>query len=83
MGLLGLPGDLNCITDPGTREATFLILTGVSFQLAFRKKSLSPELGRLDLNQHAAEVARSAGKNLLANAIHTIGTAERTKERNA
>ncbi|MCU1294381.1 MAG: helicase [Bryobacterales bacterium] len=76
VGLLGLPGDLNCVTDPEAREATYLMLAEVSFQLGFRKKSLSPELGRLDLYQHAAEAARSAGKYFLANAIQTIGAAE-------
>jgi tetratricopeptide (TPR) repeat protein len=76
VGLLGVPGDLNCVTDPAAREATYLMLAEVSFQLGFRNKSLSPELGRLDLYQHAAEAARSAGKHLLANAIQTIGAAE-------
>ena len=55
------------------------MLTEVSFQLGFRKKSLSPELGRLDPYQHAAEAARSAGKFLLANAIQTIGAAEQAQ----
>ncbi len=76
VGLLGLPGELNCVTDSAARQTTYLMLTEISFQLGFRKKSLSPELGRLDLFQQAAEAARSGGKFLLANAIRTIGAAE-------
>jgi hypothetical protein len=55
VGLLGFPGDLNCVTDPAARQTTYLMLAEVCFQLGFRKKSLSPELGRLDPYQHAAE----------------------------
>jgi tetratricopeptide (TPR) repeat protein len=76
IGLLGVPGDINSVTDAAARGATYLMLTEVSFQLGFRKKSLSPELGRLDFYQYAAEAARSAGTYLLANAIQTIGAAE-------
>jgi tetratricopeptide (TPR) repeat protein len=76
VGLLGSAGDLHCITDLAAREATYLTLAEVCFQLGFRKKNLSPELGRLDLYQQAAEAARSAGKFQLANAIQTIGVAE-------
>src|SRR4051794_25547516 len=76
IGLLGVSGDINSVTDAAAREATYLMLTEVCFQLGFRKKSLSPELGRLDLYRHAAEAARSAGTYLLANAIQTIGAAE-------
>jgi tetratricopeptide (TPR) repeat protein len=77
VGLLGFPGDLNGITDPAAREATYLMLAEVCFQLGFRKKNLSPELGRLDLYHHAAEAARRARKFLLANAMQAIGAAER------
>lgn len=76
VSLLGMPGDVNCVTDPAAREAAYLMLAEVCFQLGFRKKTLSPELGRLDLYQHAAEAARSARKFLLANALQTIGAAE-------
>jgi tetratricopeptide (TPR) repeat protein len=76
VSLLGLPGDLNSVTDPDARNTTYLMLAEIAFQLGFRRKSLSPELGRLDLYQQAAEAARSAGKFLLANAIQTIGVAE-------
>jgi hypothetical protein len=79
IGLLGVPGDIASVTDAVARQATYLMLTEVSFQLGFRKKSLSPELGRLDLFQHAAEAARSAGTYLLANAIQTIGAAEQAQ----
>lgn len=54
-----------------------MTLAEVCFQLAFRKKSLSPELGRPDLYEQAAQAARSGGKFLLANAVQTIGAAER------
>ena len=79
VGLLGLPGDLNRVTDPAAREATYLLLAEVCFQLGFRKKSLSPELGRLDLYQHAAEAARSAGKFLLASVMEAVGAAEQSQ----
>jgi len=79
VGLLGLPGDLNRVTDPAARDATYLLLAEVCFQLGFRKKSLSPELGRLDLYQHAAEAARSAGKFLLASAMEAVGAAEQSQ----
>ena len=79
VGLLGLAGDLNSITDPAARATTYLMLAEIAFQLAFRRKSLSPELGRLDLYQQSAEAARSAGKFLLANAIQTIGAAEQAQ----
>jgi len=78
VALLGTPGELTCITDRETRQTAYLTLSEVSFQLGFRKKSLSPELGRLDLYEQAAEAARGAGKFLLANAMLAIGTAERT-----
>ena len=79
VGLLGLPGDLNRVTDPAARDATYLLLAEVCFQLGFRKKSLSPELGRLDLYQHAAEAARSAGKFLLASVMEAVGAAEQSQ----
>jgi tetratricopeptide (TPR) repeat protein len=77
--LLGLPGDLNRVTDAAAREATYLMLAEVAFQLGFRRKSLSPELGRLDLYEQSAEAARSGGKLLLANAIQFIGAAEKAQ----
>src|SRR6185437_14499713 len=44
VGLLGVAGELNSITDPAAREAAYLMLAEVAFQLGFRRKSLSPEL---------------------------------------
>src|SRR5436305_816449 len=79
ISLLGRPGDLNSVTDPAARETTYLMLAEVAFQLGFRRKSLSPELGRLDLYEQSAEAARSGGKFLLANAIQTIGATEQTR----
>jgi len=76
VALLGTPGDLTCVTDPEARQTAYLTLSEVCFQLGFRKKSLSPELGRLDLYDQAAEAARGAGKFALANAMQTIGAAE-------
>ena len=80
VGLLGLPGDLNSVTDPAAREATYLMLAEVAFQLGFRRKSLSPELGRFNLYEQSAEAARSGGKFLLENALQTIGAAEQAQE---
>jgi hypothetical protein len=77
VALLGAPGDLTCVTDTEARQTAYLTLSEVCFQLALRKKTLSPELGRLDLYEQAAEAARGAGKFLLANAMLGIGTAER------
>ncbi|MFL6417119.1 MAG: hypothetical protein ACJ74Y_15765 [Bryobacteraceae bacterium] len=78
VGLLGRPGDLNSVTDRAARDATYLMLAEVAFQLGFRRKSLSPELGRLDLYEQSAEAARGGGQFLLANAIQSIGAAEQT-----
>lgn len=78
VALLGLPGDINCVTDPAARDAAHLMLAEVCFQLGFRNKNMSPELGRLDLYEHAAEAARGAQKIFLANAIQAIGAAERS-----
>jgi len=78
VALLGTPGDLTRVTDAEARQTAYLTLSEVCFQLGIRKKTLSPELGRLDLFEQAAEAARGAGKFLLANAILGIGVAERT-----
>ena len=78
VALLGTPGDLTCVSDPVARQTAYLTLAEVCFQLGIRKKTLSPELGRLDLYVQAAEAARGAGKFLLANALLGIGMAERT-----
>jgi tetratricopeptide (TPR) repeat protein len=79
VALLGLPGEINCVSDPAAREAAYLMLAEVCFQLAFRNKKLSPELGQLDLYQQAAEAARAVRKLLVANAIGAIGAAERSQ----
>ncbi len=76
VALLGVPGDIAAVTDQAAREATYMTLAEVCFQLGLRKKSLSPELGRPDLYEHASEAARRAGKPLLANAVRAIGAAE-------
>ncbi len=78
VSLLGTPGDLTCVTDVQTRQTAYLTLCEVAFQLAIRKKTLSPELGRLDLYDQASAAARGAGKFLLANTLLGIGAAERT-----
>ena len=69
VALLGTAGDLTCVMDPAARETAYLTLAEVCFQLGIRKKTLSPELGRVDLYAQAAEGARGARKYLLANAI--------------
>lgn len=76
VALLGKPGDINCVTDAAARDSAYMTLAEVCFQLAFRKKTLSPELGRLDLYQQSSNAARSARKMGLAGAILTIGAAE-------
>jgi hypothetical protein len=76
VALLGLPGDVTAVSDRAAREAAHMTLAEVCFQLAFRKKSLSPELGRPDLYEQAAQAAESARKFLLANAMRAIGVAE-------
>ena len=76
VALLGLPGDTLAVTDRLAREAAYMTLAEVCFQLVSRKQSLSPELGRPDLYQQAAEAARGAGKFLLTNAIQAIGATE-------
>jgi len=77
VAMLGLPGDALAVTDRPAREAAYMTLAEVCFQLAFRKQSLSPELGQPDLFQQSADAAASAHKFLLANAIRTIGAAEK------
>ncbi len=76
VALLGDSGDALAVSDRTARETAYMTLAEVCFQLAFRKRSLSPELGRPDLYQQAAAAARSAGKLLLAGAIHAIGALE-------
>ena len=82
VALLGQPDGaggeegLNGVTDLAARDAAYMTLAEVCFQLAFRKKALSPELGKLDLYQQSSNGARSARKNFLANAILAIGAAE-------
>jgi len=73
VALLGLPGDAGGVTDPAAREAAYMTLAEVCFQLGFRKQHLSPELGRPDLYEEAAKAALAARKFLLANAIRAIG----------
>ena len=73
---LGVPGDLNIVLDPETRQTAYLTLAEVCFQLAFRKKSLSPELGRPDLYAQAARAASAGGNSKLGAALRDIGQAE-------
>jgi tetratricopeptide (TPR) repeat protein len=76
VALLGVPGDFAVVTDRAARHTAQMTLAEVCFQLAFRKISLSPELGRPDLYEQAAQAARSGGALLLANAMQAIGAAE-------
>lgn len=76
VALLGDIGDDLSVTDQSARETSYLTLAEVCFQLAFRKQSLSPELGRPDLYQQASSAAHSAGKMLLGNAIRAVGGTE-------
>jgi tetratricopeptide (TPR) repeat protein len=76
VALLGSPGDFNGVMDRAARQAAYITLAEVCFQLAFRKINLSPELGRPDLYAQAAQAARSGGKFLLANAMQSTAAAE-------
>ena len=76
VALLGQIGDVSAVADPEARRTAHLTLAEVCFQLAFRKKSLSPELGRPDLYEQAAGAARSGARMLLANAIQAVGAAD-------
>lgn len=73
VALLGFAGDGGGVTDPAAREAAYMTLAEVCFQLGFRKQNLSPELGRPDLYEEAAKAALGARKFRLANAIRAIG----------
>jgi len=73
VSLLGSPLDLTLILDPATRETAHMTLAEVCFQLGFRKKALSPELGRPDVFEQACNAARLAKKPLLAHALRAIG----------
>jgi hypothetical protein len=64
-------------TDPSARRTAYLTLSEVCFQLAFRGKSLSAELGRPDLYAQAADAAVSALQLDLAVAIRAVADAER------
>jgi tetratricopeptide (TPR) repeat protein len=77
VALLGTPGDTLAVTDRAAREAAYMTLAEVCFQLAFRKQILAPELGRPDLYGQAFEGALSAHKILLSSAIRAVGAAEK------
>jgi hypothetical protein len=64
-------------TDPMVRHTAYLTLAEVCFQLAYRGKSLSAELGKPDLYHQAADAALSAMQLDLASAIRAIAIAER------
>jgi hypothetical protein len=62
--------------DLTTRRTAYLTLSEVCFQLAFRRKTLSPELGKPDLYMQAAEAARAVMQFDLAAAIRAIAESE-------
>jgi hypothetical protein len=64
-------------TDFTVRRTAYLTLSEVCFQLAYRRKSLSAELGKPDLYHQAADAALSAMQLDLSSAIRAIATAER------
>jgi hypothetical protein len=76
VAMLGIPGEMNAVADQAARDAAYMTLAEVCFQLGFRRKSLSPELGRSNLYEQAGDAARNARKPLLANALVGIGHAE-------
>ncbi len=76
VALLGMPGDTLAVTDRAARDAAYMTLAEVCFQLAFRKLTLAPELGRPDLYGQASGAAMSAHKLYLSSAIRSVGEAE-------
>ena len=76
VALLGGYGDLGAITDPATRRDAEMTLAEVCFLLAFRKQSLSRELGNPDLYQQSYDALRSAGQRLLAAAVRSVGVVQ-------
>ncbi len=63
--------------DPALRRSAHLTFAEVAFLLAFRKATLSPQLGRPDLYAEASVQAAAAGDGWLANAIQAIGNAQK------
>ncbi len=76
VALLGSVGNITWVTDSATRDAAHLTLCEVCFLLAFRKKSLSPELGKPDLFKDSVQAARFSNKYKLADTIESIGETE-------
>jgi tetratricopeptide (TPR) repeat protein len=76
IALLGSPGDIGAVIDPAARQLAYMTLAQVCFLLAFRKQSLSSELGCPDLYPQAVEAARYAGKVLLGHTMRSIGLAQ-------
>ena len=73
VALLGAFGDIAAVADPATRQGAHMTLAEVCFLLAFRKLSLSPELGRPNLYLQAYDAARAAFKFRLAPAVRAVG----------
>lgn len=66
VGLLGSAGDLHCISDPAAREATYLTLAEVCFQLGFRKKNLYAQARKDRLAQRSVQILMKNGRHAQA-----------------
>jgi tetratricopeptide (TPR) repeat protein len=70
---LGTPPNPAAVQDPALRQAAHLTLAEVCFALAFRKLTLSPELGHPNLIAEAAAAAYAADRPAVASLIRQIG----------
>ena len=73
VSLLGTPPNPAAVQDPALRQAAHLTLAEVCFALAFRKLTLSPELGHPNLIAEAAAAAYAADRPAVASLIRQIG----------
>jgi hypothetical protein len=76
VALLGRVGDRFAVSDETVRASAHLTLCRVAFCLALRGVVLSPELGRPDFYEEAADAALSGDKVGLVRAIDAIESVE-------
>ena len=73
VSLLGDPSNAAAVQDAALRQAAHLTLAEVCFALAFRRLSLSRELGNPNLFEEAAQAAVAASKQGTAIILRQIG----------
>ncbi len=66
VNLLGQPHDPNAVKDPALRRSAHLTCAEIAFCLAWRKVTLSPQLGNPDLFAEAQRHATECGRHDLA-----------------